>query len=109
MKISIKMKDSKKIMDRILNNSVGIFTAETCARYFNPYVPMKQGNLSQNYTTEPYKITYEQIYAHKNYTGKNLNFSKIQHPLATSYWDKAAYAAKKGQITREITEYIKRG
>lgn len=107
MKISVQIFNTKQTMDRILNERVGIFTAETCARYFNQYVPMEKGNLSQTYTTEPYKITYEMPYAHRIYTGTNFNFSKQQHPLATSYWDKAAYAAQKGNIAKEISDYIK--
>lgn len=103
------MSNIKKTTDRIFNKSVGIFTAETCARYFSKYVPMDKGNLSQTYTTEPYKITYEMPYARKLYDGKNLNFSKLQHPQATSEWDKASMSANKGKIANEVTQYVKRG
>ena len=108
MKVSLQIFNPQKTMARILDDSVGIFAAETCARYFNPYVPMRDGFLSQTYTTEPFKITYEQIYAHNMYTGVGYNFSTEQHPNATSYWDKAGMVAKGGQVSKEITEFIKR-
>ena len=108
MKINVNIFSPQKTANRILKNSaVGIFTAETCARYFNPYVPMRDGFLSQNYVTEPFKITYNQPYAKRNYYGDDFNFSKEQHPLATSHWEQPAYAAKKDQVAKEITEFVK--
>ena len=108
MKVSLQIFNPQKTTERILDDTVGIFTAETCGRYFNDYVPMKDGYLSQTYTTQPFKITYEQIYAHNMYTGVGYNFSTEKHSNATSYWDKAAMIAKGGQISKEITEFIKR-
>lgn len=91
------------------NNRVGIFVAETCARYFNPYVPMQTGTLSQTYTTEPNKVIYHAPYAKAMYYGKGFNFNKEKHPQATSYWNRAAMAAHKKSISNEITMYIKKG
>ena len=108
MKVSLQIFNPQKTMARILDNPTGIFVAETCARYFNDFVPMKNGELSQTYTTEPFKIRYEQLYAHHIYTGSNLNFSTEKHQNATSYWDKAGMAAHGGEISKEITEFIKR-
>lgn len=111
MKVSLQIFNPQKTMARILDDKVGIFTAETCARYFNDFVPMRAvdgGTLSQTHTTEPFKITYEQQYAHNMYTGVGYNFSTEKHANATSYWDKAAMTAKGGQISKEITEFIKR-
>lgn len=108
MKVSLQIFNPQKTMARILDDAVGIFTAETCARYFNDFVPMKEGMLSQNYTTEPFKITYGQIYAHYIYNGDGFNFSTEKHQNATSHWDKAGMAAHSGEISKEITEFIKR-
>ena len=121
------------------NNQVGLFTAETCAKHMNPYVPKDSGTLSQNYTTKPWKVTYTSPYAHYQYVGvvygpsypifengtvvgfyspkgkkkhpteKSIKYSKKQHPLATSKWDKAAKASKGNVIAREIENFIKRG
>lgn len=135
----VKVQMNKGVINRIVNNSkVGIFTAETCARYMMPYVPMDSGTLSQNYTTEPWKVIYNQPYAHYQYmgqaygssypitengrvtgyyslpgvkkhpTGKPLKYSKMQHPLATSKWDVAMKNAKLNAVAREISEFIKR-
>jgi hypothetical protein len=109
MAIRVQIGNVGQTMNRIFNDGVGIFTSETCARYFAPYVPFKRGHLSQTYTTTPYKITYEMPYAKPLYKGRNLNFSKLQHPQATSEWDKASMAVNRGKIAKEITQYIKRG
>ena len=108
MRINVSIFNPQKTMSRLLGNSaVGIFTAETWARYINPYVPMRDGFLSQNYTTEPNKIIYNQPYAKRNYYGDYFNFSTEQHPLATSHWEQPAYTAKKNQVAKEITEFVK--
>ena len=74
MKVSLQIFNPQKTMARILDDSVGIFAAETWARYINPYVPMRDGFLSQNYTTESNKIIYNQPYAKRNYYGDDFNF-----------------------------------
>ena len=107
MKIKIDGLDVNKILRKYKNNTLGIFVAETCARYMNPYVPMVSGMLSQNYVTAPWKVTYTQPYAHRQYTA-GWEHNKEQHPLAVSYWDRAAQNAKSGQIARDITAYLKR-
>lgn len=84
-----------------------MFLAETCAKEMNPYVPMDTGMLSQNYITEPFKVTYTSVYAHRQFNGDGFNFSKEMHPLATSHWDKAMVSAKKTKIAKEVTDYIK--
>ena len=108
MAIKIKMSNPDRTMDRILSDEVGIFTAETCARYMNPYVPMRTGALSQTYTTEPYEVTYEQPYAHYQYTGDGFNFNKELHPLAQAHWDRPVQDNYTKVIAREITKFIRR-
>ena len=108
MEVELYIFNPQKTLSRILDDSTGIFVAETCARYFNDFVPMDRGNLSQTYTTEPFKIRYEQLYAHHIYNGDNLNFSTEKHPNASSHWDKPAMIAHRGVITQEITDFIKR-
>lgn len=97
-------------------------------KYFDPYVPMQSGMLSTNVDiTKPFKITYNQPYAHYQYEGiciyqyediegicivceEPLNYTKDGelHPLATSHWDVAAYEAHQDTICRQISNYIKR-
>ena len=91
---------------------LNLFTAETCARYMNPFVPMESGMLSQTFLTSADTNTgyveYIQPYAHYQYVGEDLNHSKEMHPLATSCWDKAMWIAKKGQVAKEVDAYRKR-
>ena len=78
----------------------------------NPFVPMESGMLSQTFLTSADTNTgyveYIQPYAHYQYVGEDLNHSKEMHPLATSYWDKAMWIAKKGQVAKEVDAYRKR-
>lgn len=99
--------DQQRLMNKYFDKDLGIFVAETCARYMNPYIPMDTGALSQNYITEPYKVTYTSVYARRIFYGEGMNFSKEKHPLATARWDRATEAAKKGAIAREVERYIK--
>lgn len=108
MGIKLEINNPRLTTDRILNDKVGIFVAETCARYMNPYVPMRTGMLSQTYTTEPYKVTYEQPYAHYQYEGVDFNFNKEMHPKAQAHWDKPVQDNYTEVIAREVSEYIRR-
>ena len=108
MKVSLQIFNPQKTMARILDDKTGIFVAETCAGYFDDFVPMDRGNLSQTYTTEPFKIRYEQLYAIHVYDGDNLNFSTERHLNASSHWDRPAMIAHRGVIAQEITDFIKR-
>lgn len=95
-----------------INKPFEIATAETCARYMNPYIPMKDGFLSQIYETcadglGGY-VKYMSPYAHKQYNGTDFNFSKEMHPLATHHWDKAMMLSKGTQLVSEISQLRKR-
>lgn len=85
------------------NDKVGKFTAETCARYMDAYVPYLTGVLSTTYVTEPWKVKYLMPYAHRQYNGEGFNFTKDFHPLATSKWDTHV---DRQAIAREIEKYI---
>lgn len=98
---------SKKASKICRNEGLGRFAAESFARLMTPYVPMDTGTLSQSYSTEPYKVIYNQPYAHRLYEGKGFNFSREKHPLATAHWDEAAKAAKGTQFANELTRYIR--
>jgi hypothetical protein len=106
--IHVKMFNPQQTVSKILDDSVGTFTAETWGRCFNPYVPMQSGMLSKGYRTEPFKVIYDSPYAHKMYEGDNFNFSKEQHPLATSHWNEPAFTAKKDIVAKEISTFIAR-
>lgn len=100
----------QKTCNRLYNNDlVGIALAESAARYMNPFVPFKMGNLSQTYTTKPFRVTYLMPYAHRQYTGDDFNFNKEHHPNATAHWDRAMMRANGAQFVQEAEQIIKRG
>ena len=113
MKVRVEMKPSSQIVNRILDDDVGRFLAETCAKIFEKYTPRESGALGQYYITEPWKITYDQKYAHYQWQGvskkgRPLNYSKEQNMLAQSHWEEAAERDKSSEVARAVTEYIKR-
>lgn len=95
-----------------INKAFNKAMAETSARYMNPFVPMKSGILSQDYTTSADAlkgyVTYTSPYAHRQYNGTDFNFSKEHHPLATHHWDKAMLIAKGTQLSIEANKIRKR-
>lgn len=108
MAVKFEWYDENKTLKRFTeNDKVGKFLAETCERYMNPYVPMDTGMLAQNTLIEPFKVTYNQPYAHRQYTGDGFHFSRDMHPLATSRWDREMQAARKKDIAKETSDFIR--
>ena len=113
MKVKVEMKPSSQIVNRILDDDVGRFLAETWAKIFEKYTPRDSGTLGQSYITEPWKVTYTQRYAHYQWQGvskkgKPLNYNKEKNMLAQSHWEEAAERDKSSEVARAVTEYIKR-
>ena len=87
--------------------------AEICLQYMEPFTPYKTGALSRNiqirkHDKDEAQIVYLTRYARYQYYGDNSwNRTKYTHPLATSYWDKAALTGHKRQILKEVNEYRK--
>ena len=84
-------------------------------QYFDPYVPYLEGNLSnyvQGYGAKDHAtVTYQMPYAFKQYNGINVNENnrcRQFHPLATSYWDEAAWNNSGAIMTAEINRIRKR-
>ncbi len=107
MKISYTLKDfnKKKIIDKYGMQDGGntqLFLANTCFRRMQKYVPFDTGALSTTATVKPGSVTYEQPYAHKQYTtnkGKGIR---------GKYWDKKMVANEKGQVAKEVENYAKK-
>ena len=113
MKVRVEMKPSSQIVNRILDDDVGRFVAETWAKIFEKYTPIDSVTLRQSYITEPWKVTYTQKYAHYQWQGvskkgKPLNYNKEKNMLAQSHWEEAAERDKSSEVARAVTEYIKR-
>lgn len=83
--------------------------ADMLIQYYEPYVPYWRGDLSayvQGFGAADHAtVTYQRPYANKHYHGTGIDESKrcrLFHPLATSYWDKAAWNNSGERMTAEI-------
>ncbi|MDE6357907.1 MAG: minor capsid protein [Eubacteriales bacterium] len=109
MKINIKVNiNANKIANRVINEDVKLFANQTWYRLYQNFVPMQEGNLYED--TE---VTYEYIwhkspYAERMYNGKDFDFSKEKHHLATAEWDKVAFKSQGNKLKKDIENYIKR-
>lgn len=107
MKLSYTLKDfdGKKIISKFEMQSGGkteLFLADTCFRRMEKYVPWKTGALATTATVRPGSVTYEQEYAHKQYTSNKGN------GLRGKLWDKKLVANEKDIIAKEVTAYAKK-
>ena len=69
-KVSVTIYNPEGTLDRILDDSTGLFVASEWSRYFAKYVPMKEGILAQDISIDPYQVTYNSPYAHYQWEGK---------------------------------------
>ena len=97
--------DGKKIIDKYgmqENGDTQLFLANTCFRRMHKYVPWETGTLASHATVRPGSVTYEEQYAHKQYTtnkGKDIR---------GKYWDKRMVSAEKELIVKEVEAYAKK-
>ena len=105
LKYELKDFDGKKIIDKYGMQEGGdtqLFLANTCFRRMHKYVPLDTGTLASHATIKPGSVTYEEEYAHKQYTtnkGKGIR---------GKYWDKKMVANEKGLIVKEVEAYAKK-
>lgn len=97
--------DGKKIIDKYGMQEDGdtqLFLANDCFRRMQKYVPFDTGTLSTHATVRPKSVTYEEPYAHKQYTtnkGKGIR---------GKYWDKKMIANERNVIVKEVEAYAKK-
>ena len=105
IKYTLEDFDKNKIIDKYgmqENGNTQLFLANTCFRRMQKYVPFDTGALSTTVTVKSGSVTYEQPYAHKQYTtnkGKGIR---------GKYWDKKMVSAEKELIIQEVEEYAKK-
>ena len=107
MKITYELKDfdKKKIIDKYgmqENGNTQLFLANTCFRRMHKYVPLDTGALASTVTVKPGSVTYEQPYAHKQYTTNKGKDTRGK------YWDKKMVANEKDQLAKEVENYAKK-
>ena len=85
------------------------------AQMCNEYVPFLEGPLSQSVRVFPDYIKYSTPYAHYQYVLHDMaadlagttNRTRIYHPKATSYWDKAMMLEKGDLFTKQVENILK--
>ena len=105
LKYELKDFDKGKIVSKYEMQQGGktqLFLADTCFRRMQKYVPFETGALSTTATIKPGSVTYEQPYAHKQYTtnkGKGIR---------GKYWDRKMKASEKELVAQEVEAYAKK-
>lgn len=87
------------------------YLTERCYTYMDKYVPKDRGILRENATLETDKITYEQQYAHAQYTGI-VNGGEVKNyttPGTGSYWDERMKSAEMQDVIKEVQSFIDKG
>ncbi len=101
--------NAKAVSRRVARNKVfGVFAAAEWFRLITPYVPYETGNLAEDVTIEPNKITYNALYARRLYYGTSFNFRKDKHALASAKWNEAAKAIQKPKLIRALQRKIEK-
>lgn len=86
----------------IIGDSAELFLSNNCFRRMHKYVPLDTGLLASHATVRPGSVTYEENYAHKQYTtnkGKGIR---------GKYWDKKMIANERDALTREVERFMKK-
>lgn len=66
VKITLNM---PKILNKVENDTFGLFLAKEWKRLIDPYTPHRNGLLEQNVSLKPFAITYKSPYSHYMYNG----------------------------------------
>lgn len=120
----------QQIMDRIFDDATMTYIHTRLKAYCSEYVPMDSGSLDDSARPTPEYLEYPGPYAHyqwegilflddrgssyalpghsKHPTGTPLHYSPDNNALATSHWEVAAMTAHKGDLCRDIENYLKR-
>lgn len=104
LKYELKDFNSNKIVNKFNmqdGGSAQLFLANECFRRMTKYVPKDTGMLSTTVTVKPESVTYEQPYAHRQYTtnkGKGLR---------GKYWDQKMLSAEKQLLVNDVQKYVK--
>lgn len=104
LKYTLEDFDKDKIVNKFnmqKGGSAQLFLSNECFRRMDKYVPKRSGLLKGTVTVKPGSVTYEQQYAHRQYTtnkGKGLR---------GKYWDKKMLSAEKPMLVKDVGKYVK--
>lgn len=104
LKYTLEDFDKDKIVNKFnmqKGGSAQLFLSNECFRRMDKYVPKDTGLLKGTVTVKPGSVTYEQQYAHRQYTtnkGKGLR---------GKYWDQKMLSAEEELLKNDVEKYIK--
>lgn len=108
MSVTLKYELKDFVPNKIVNKfnmqdkgSAQLFLANECFRRMDKYVPKDTGLLKGTVTVKPGSVTYEQPYAHRQYTtnkGKGIR---------GKYWDEKMISAEKPMLVKDVKKYVK--
>ena len=104
LKYTLKDFNEGKIVNKFnmqKGGSAQLFLSNECFRRMDKYVPKDTGLLKGTVTVKPGSVTYEQPYAHRQYTtnkGKGLR---------GKYWDQKMLSAEKQLLVSDVEKYVK--
>lgn len=104
LKYTLKDFNEGKIVNKFnmqKGGSAQLFLSNECFRRMEKYVPWETGNLATTVTVRPGSVTYEQEYAHRQYT-KNKGKG-----LRGKYWDQKMLSAEKQLLVSDVEKYVK--
>lgn len=107
MSVKVELR-TKQAFQRIFNRDTMYYSNSRLQAYCDPYVPFRDGNLSQDVTITADGVTYNRNYAKKVHDDMTLDIKKDLHPLATQQWERAMAVAKGQQLADDIQGYIER-
>ena len=105
IKYELKDFDKGEIIDKFGLQEEGnaqLFLANDCFRRMTKYVPWDTGALATTVTVRPNSVTYEQPYAHRQYTtnkGKGIRGKE---------WDKRMKNNEIDIIAKEVEAFVKK-
>lgn len=114
MKITIGV-ESVEIDERALRSDIESdrrfwqFAATQWYKMYLPYVPMREGPLSESVIIRPKEIEHTQPYAHRMYEGVNFKFREDKHPHAAARWDQKAAPTQLPKLAGTLQAYINSG
>ena len=104
LKYTLKDFNEGKIINKFnmqKGGSAQLFLSNECFRRMEKYVPWETGNLATTVTVRPGSVTYEQEYAHRQYTKNKGKGIRGKH------WDKKMISAEKPLLVSDVEKYVK--
>ena len=139
IKVTYKVKENSDLansIDTIFNSQTKTMICNDFARLIDPWVPFREGVLSQTIEVGEDYIHYKTPYAHymhegmvygpnipyvqkdgsiewrspkgkkKHPTGRPITYRTDAHPLATAHWESVAMQTQADKFKRDITNII---